>query len=128
MDIICARCGAHFDNIDGIRNHAKLCKMKEENFQRKEISKEKSSQKQNNPIEVIFPPAISFPKHPKTHKPFLGAFKDNELKKDDDRCCVLCNNSGLTAHIIHTKGYTLIDFYWCSHCTQALWEAQTYIR
>jgi hypothetical protein len=128
MEIICARCGARFDNVNGIREHAKHCKKTEANFRRKEISEEKSAKKQSNPIEVIFPPSISFPKNPQKHKPFWGAFKDSELKKDNDRFCVLCNNSGLTAHIVPGQGYTLIDIFWCSHCNQALWESQTYIK
>lgn len=85
------------------------------------------SQTCSTPLLLLSPTPIAYPKRPKINKPFLGAFKDKELRVDKDRCCVICHNAGLIAHIKRDKKLQLIDFYWCSHCKQAFWPNDTYI-
>jgi hypothetical protein len=80
-------------------------------------------------------------------KPFLGAFKDKELKKFENKYCGLCNHKGLIGHITtipieykitNASGIfasskddkwvskrEAIDAYWCPQCNKPLSPSQT---
>lgn len=119
MDIICASCGQHFDNVASARMHNEECK----GVQLPQWSASSSNKKTP---QYIFPPSIPYPQHLLNDKPFLGAFKDSEIKLDEDRYCSLCNTKGVIGHIQQFGLAVMIDAFWCSNCKIALWENQTH--
>jgi len=63
-------------------------------------------------------------------KPFLGAFRDSELRKCGDKSCSFCNHMGLVAHEtpgpppflshVSSQGTDYYDAYWCPNCKKTL--------